>query len=395
LSRIGPPGIDKLPVLVYIHQMKKPQGSLISYFTRMVGRRGGVNLAQGKPGFNPPPQLLDILKKKTDVFDLHQYAPANGNFELLALLVNEYSSFPPITEDNLLVVQGATEGIFLTFYYLIKILKKPFAALSFDPVYESYSKLSDIFGIPFEYVDFEENLEIDFPRLETVIREKRVGVIFIASPGNPLGKVWTRDEMTQIVRLAQEHDCYIIVDAVYSHIYFKQPPFNPLELKSDRLFYINSFSKMLSITGWRVGYIITGKDHMTQIRAIHDYTGLSAPTLFQAAIVEYLSRFDFGAAYVRELRQKTKASYTYMRRELEALNFAVPPIEGGYFIWTKLPPPYRDAFEFASDLYNKVQVAVVPGENFSETKDDYIRLNMSHELPVIREGAERLRKFLK
>lgn len=373
--------------------MEKPKGSLISYFSRMVVRHGGINLAQGKPGFAPPRELLDILKEKIDDESLHQYAPGIGNFELLDLLVREYSRIVPIDSDNLLVVLGATEGISLTFLYLTRILQKPFAALSFDPVYESYPKLPEIFAVPFVYFDLAEDLGVDFTRLEQTIEENKVKIVFVASPGNPLGKVWTRAEIERLVALSRRCRFFIIFDAVYKDIFYDHEPYNPLSLNYERLFYVNSFSKMLSITGWRIGYIIAEKEHMENIRDIHDYTGLSAPGLFQAAVVEYLKEYDSGREYIKSVREKCKESFLFMKGVLEELGFKVPQSDGGYFLWAKLPPVYEDAFRFALDLYDKVKVGVVPGENFSPSKARCIRMNIAQELPLIQQAAQKLREY--
>ena len=67
--------------------MKKPEGSLISYFSNLVKRDGGINLAQGRPGFAPPDELMAILADKAPNPDLHQYAPGNGNFKLIKLFL--------------------------------------------------------------------------------------------------------------------------------------------------------------------------------------------------------------------------------------------------------------------------------------------------------------------
>jgi len=379
--------------------MRKPSGSLISHFSRMVTRSKGINLAQGKPGFNPPPELLQILIKKSTDKKIHQYAPGNGNFNLLKLLEKNYSRLSSITQDNFLIVQGATEGISLIFFYLTTFLPKPYSVLSFDPVYESYPKLSDIFNIPFTYFNFKNDLSIDFTRLEKIIKEKKVKIILIASPGNPLGKVWQKDEMVKMILLSKKMKFYLIFDSVYKDIYFKDVPYNPLQteplsIPNNHLFYVTSFSKMLSITGWRVGYIITEKNHMKKIRAIHDYTGLSAPSLFQSVIYEYLNSYDFGKKYVSEIRKKCQLSHDYMKNKLEKLNFKIPEIQGGYFLWAKLPPQHRDGFLFSSDLYNTANVGVVPGENFSKTKREFIRLNIATEMPVLKKSVQKITQFI-
>ncbi len=377
--------------------MEKPNGSLISYFSRLVTRKGGINLAQGKPGFPPPERLLDILEEKNKHPFFHQYAPGIGNFKLLTLLSEAYYHYTPIQEDNLLITQGATEAIFLTFFYLDKILPRPYSVLSIDPDYESYPRLANILDTPIEYIDYNEDLTIDFSAVERIVKEKNVKIMFIASPGNPLGKIWSETELANIVSLAKTYDFYIIFDGVYKDIYFDAPPSIPLSaLPSGRLFYIDSFSKMLSITGWRIGYLITSQNHIKAIRDIHDYTGLSAPSLLQEAIAEYLESQNFGATYTKWVRTSTKETYLFMKQSLDKLGFTVPNIGGGYFIWARLPASsrFQDGFQFANELLNQTGLAVVPGENFSKTKTNYIRLNIACDLQVIREAATKLHQFM-
>lgn len=383
--------------------LQRPDGSLISFFSNRVKKEGGINLAQGTPGFPPPQALLNLLASGAADKSLHQYAPGNGNFQLLELIRDHYNDLykdhytpvSPLNTDNLLVVQGATEGIFLTFFYLTTILEKPFSALSFDPVYESYPQLARMFGVPFHYEDFQPDFSIDFERLERVIEEKNVKVLFIASPGNPMGRVWTKEEMEKVVELSRRYGFYIIFDAVYKELYFDQPPFNPLSLQYEKLFYIDSFSKTLSITGWRIGYIITSRDHMKKIRAIHDYTGLCAPSVLQTAIARYLADTGFGKEYIQTIRGKCRDSFQFIKPVMAETGFSVSPVQGGYFLWAQLPEGYPDAFEFAVDLYEKTGVAVVPGENFSLTKTNYIRMNIGTELSIIKEAAQRMRGFFK
>ncbi len=371
----------------------KPEGSLISYFSNLVKKEGGINLAQGTPGFFPPPLLLQTLEAAAQNPSLHQYAPGSGNFQLLDLIRLAYTPVAPIEPDNILIVQGATEGIFLSFFYLTTLLARPFAALSFDPVYESYPVLANMFGIPFFYGHLGQNLSVDFWELEKTIEEQNVKVVFIASPGNPLGKVWTREELEKLLALSKQYEFYILFDAVYNEIYFNQPPFNPLSFQDERLFYINSFSKTLGITGWRIGYLITHRDHMKHIREKHDYTGLCAPSVLQSTIASYLANSEFGKDYSQTIRLKCQQSYNYMKGILTPLGFNVVSSEGGYFLWAQLPASIEDAFSFALDLYERKRVAVVPGENFSPWHTNYIRMNIAVDMPIIEETAQRIINF--
>lgn len=375
--------------------MHRPEGSLISHFSNMVKNQGGINLAQGVPGFDPPKPLLDILLSYIHKDGrIHQYAPGNGVFDLLELLAEHYSPLCSLSPENILVTQGATEGLSLLLLYLKSILGKKQTVMSFDPPYESYPVLPKIYNM--NYIGFPWSAgEIDFTAVERTIQSNHVDVVIIASPGNPHGRIWSEFEWTKLRELSHQHDFYVIYDAVYKDIYFKNHPFSPLIFDDARFFYVDSFSKMLSITGWRLGYIITESAHMKAIRRIHDFTGLSGPSLFQLAVVDYLRDYDFGEEYVRQIRSQCTESLDILQTILDRLGFRLPTIEGGYFLWAGLPDGWSDGFEFASQLYDRAQVAVVPGENFAPRQKDYVRILFAADPDIIREAGEHIMQFIK
>ncbi|MEE4198588.1 MAG: pyridoxal phosphate-dependent aminotransferase [Bacteroidales bacterium] len=371
---------------------KKPDGSYISFMSNKVKLHGGINLAQGIPGFNPPEELTRLLSTLATT-DLHQYAPGNGNHELLDLLLKKYHPEFNFSRDNFLVLQGATEALSLLYIYFNRILPHPFSALAFDPVYESYKHLPKIFNTGFVSFPLREDSTVDFSKLEKVCREKRVKVIFLGTPGNPLGKIWSRHEVDQLLKISKALDVFIVFDAVYRELYFEDKPYIPLDQFNENLFYVNSFSKVFSITGWRVGYLVAHQTHMEQIRSIHDYTGLCAPSVLQEAIVHYLRKYNYGEQYIASLRENLKTSFQLLSSELKNLGFNVPETRGGYFVWARLPQGYSDGFKFAVDLYEQQKVAVIPGEHFSPRATDYIRLNIARPLAEVRQGIERMNDF--
>lgn len=356
-----------------------------------VKAEGGINMAQGIPAFQPPEPLLRKLQEI--VFQpIHQYAPGTGNKLLTNQIVNRYHKYG-LNQQNLLITNGGTEALSLLFTYFSKKIKVPFSTLAFDPVYESYKNLPRIFNRPFVAFPFNQNAEIDFSALEKTILEHEVKVIFISSPGNPLGKVWHQNEVENIVALAKKHGIYLVFDSVYCDLYFNQPPYSPLKHFSEQVFYVNAFSKKLSITGWRIGYLFAHHAHMSEIMDIHDYTGLSTPSILQQAVGEYLSEHNFGDDYSDKLREQLQKNYQQLSKELTQLGFKVITAEGGYFIWATLPCKYTNGFNFALDLYETEKVAVVPGEHFSNQAKNIIRFNIAINNDEIKAAIKRIKRF--
>ena len=189
---------------------QKPTGSYISFMSNKVKTYGGINLAQGIPGFDPPKELTNILSNISND-NLHQYAPGNGNNELLELLLTKYQEEFPFAKENFLILQGATEALSLLYIYFSKIIPKPFSALAFDPVYESYKYLPEIFNTDFISFSFESDSSIDFEKLEKACVNNNVKVIFLGSPGNPYGKIWTKSEINFLLDLSERLNIYIVL----------------------------------------------------------------------------------------------------------------------------------------------------------------------------------------
>ncbi len=370
-----------------MQEKKIPDTSLIAFMSNKVKANGGINLAQGVPSFNPPKELIKALVLNSDK-NFHQYAPSDGNFKLVECIKRDYKISEP---DSVLVTNGATEAISLVYFHLLRKFGNDFTVMAFSPVYESYANLPALFGQNLVTMNTETNLDKNL--FEEFIKEKKVKLLFIASPGNPFGKIWKKNEIDFIVELAEKYNFYIVFDAVYKDIYFDEQTYVP-EIKTKNLFVTDSFSKMLSITGWRVGFLLAEKSEMAEIKKIHSYTGLSSSSILQETIADYLDNRQLASQYVKELRNFVTTSYKFASNKLKNMSFSVPKVDGGYFIWARLPENYKNSFNFAVELYEKEKVAVVPGIHFSRQAFDKIRINIAMPVSTISEALSKIENFI-
>lgn len=370
-----------------------PQGSLIGYMSSKVKEGGGINLAQGIPGYEPPAELLESLRKAS-FKNVHQYPPGTGNFRLADFIAHSFENELQITRDDVLITNGATEALSLLFLYFTQFLKQDFSVLSFDPAYESYSRLPEHFGVKYlSFGDYSQN-SMNFEVFETLVKENNVKLLFLGSPGNPYGRMHSEKELDTLCLLAEKLDFYIVFDAVYKELYTQQKPYQGLKHFGKRYLYVNSFSKLLSITGWRIGYLLADSTHMKGIRSMHDYTGLCVPSVLQEALIDYLEDNNGGIDYIVLLRNQVNAAFLFFIPELEKMGFNIPIIDGGYFIWAQLPNKFRCGFEFAEKLYEKERIAVVPGIHFSKNASSYIRINIARPEKELWSAIEGIRRFV-
>lgn len=369
--------------------------SWISRMSNMIKAGGGINLAQGIPGFSPPGELLEILRNKVSG-DVHQYPPGNGQAKLVKQICANYKQYRKLVPEEILVVQGATEGINLVYTYLVNRLGNDWYALAFDPVYESYRELPKIYNNNLVKIPLMAGGEISREKVEGEIDSKNVKLVFVNSPGNPYGKIWSRDEFEWIMRLSKKKGFYVLIDAVYKDLYFgSDEPYYPLSGDWSRLFYVNSFSKMLSITGWRIGYLMAESGIMKELRSIHDYTGLCAASILQYSISDYLEENEYGRKYVSGIRNILAENYLYAKKELEALGFIPEETGGGYFIWCRLPENKLSGVEFALQLYEQQKVGVIPGIHFRDEAQNWIRINIARDKDELSTALKSIKVFIK
>jgi len=131
-----------------------------------------------------------------------------------------------------------------------------------------------------------------------------------------------------------------------------------------------------------------------EIAAIHDYTGLSSPSVLQQAMAFYLDKYNFGKEYTESLREKIKDNYYQLEKELTNLGFKVIQAQGGYFIWAQLPEGLTDGFQFTIDLYEKQKVAIIPGIHFSEDAGSFIRINIARHPYEISMATSKIKKYM-
>lgn len=365
--------------------------SLIREMSRVAQRHGAINLAQGFPDWDPPAELVQAAKATMDS-GRHQYAVTWGSAELRAALAAKIARFTgvPVDGDRELVVTcGATEAMMVA---MMTVCDPGDRVGLFSPFYENYAADAILCGaIPVHVPLYPPKYDFDADELRRAFASGLKAFV-LCNPSNPCGRVFTREELGQIARLAEEFDVFVITDEVYEHIVF--PPhrhtyFATLPGMAARTLACSSLSKTFSITGWRLGYVHAAPEIVAQARKVHDFLTVGAAAPLQHAVVTAL---NFPASYYESLVAEYAASRDVLLGYLDRTGLSYTKPEGAYFVMVDISPfGHASDVEFSHWMAREIGVAPVPGSSFfAHPENRYVRLNFAKRPETLRAAGERL-----
>ncbi len=365
--------------------------SVIRDMTRQANRHGAINLAQGFPDFNPPEELIEALSCAIRG-DHHQYAVTWGAPRFREALARKFNRFTGLSIDpdrHIVTTCGSTEAMMVA---MMTACNPGDKVVVFSPFYENYAADAILSGaepifVPLRPPDFS----FDPEDLKKAFAQKPKALV-LCNPANPSGKVFTREELTLIAQLAEEHDVFVLADEVYEHIVYapnRHISFATLPGMFDRTLTCGSLSKTYSITGWRLGYVVASAEVISAARKVHDFLTVGAAAPLQEAAVTAL---NFPESYYAQLT----ADYT-AKRDLflgylgqTGLPFTEP--QGAYYVLLDISSLGRgDDTACAQWLVRYSGVAGVPGSSFfREPEKRFVRFHFAKREETLRAAGERL-----
>ena len=368
--------------------------SVIRRMTRISNRYNAVNLSQGFPDFDPPEALTNALKEVA-AKGPHQYSITWGaqNFrEALAAKHARFTGMQIDPEGEVVVTCGSTEAMMCAMMSTVNPGDK---VAVFSPFYENYGADAILSGAEPLYIPLRPPLfDFDPDELEAAFK-KGAKALILCNPSNPCGKVFTRDELMTIARLAEKYDAYVITDEVYEHIVydpFEHISFATLPGMRDRTITCGSLSKTYSITGWRLGYIIASPEIIDTARKVHDFLTVGAAAPLQEAAVTAL---NFGDEYYKELKEKYTSLRDFFLAGLDKAGIPHTTPQGAYYVLADISEfGYKSDLEFCEVLAEKTGVGAVPGSSFfRENVNHLIRFHFAKKESTLQAALDRLMKI--
>jgi len=266
--------------------------TIFTVMSALANECGAINLSQGFPNFDPPQELRDLVMKYMNK-GLNQYAPMPGVPALRKVLSEKIYDLYKLDIDpdtEITVTAGGTQALFTAIATFIGAGDE---VILLEPAYDSYGPAVEVQGgKPVPYQLSAPDYRVDWARLEQLVTG-RTRMIIVNTPHNPTGKIFTRNDLTALERLAEKHDLWVLSDEVYEHIIF-DGQFHESVFRYPKLFHrslaVFSFGKTFHATGWKMGYCVAPAHLMQEFRKVHQFNVFAVNTPFQHALAEYLRR---------------------------------------------------------------------------------------------------------
>lgn len=176
---------------------------------------------------------------------------------------------------------GASEAIFCAMQAFVNPGDE---VIIMQPFFDSYpATVTMSGGIPV-YVSLQSknNYTLNFEELEAKITPK-TRMVVLNNPNNPLGKVWSRQELLKLANIVEKHDLLVLADEVYETLVYdgEMIKFASLPNMFERTITVGSLGKMLGITGWRIGWAIAPQELIRSLWLVHQYLPFCASTPLQ------------------------------------------------------------------------------------------------------------------
>ena len=342
-----------------------------SVFERMsllAAEHGAVNLGQGFPDFGWPDEILGVaagaLKDGSN-----QYPPSRGLPALRQAIAVHYGRHQGLSlnDANVCVTSGATEALGAA---ILATVSPGDEVLIFTPAYDSYAPMiRRAGGIPREIALQPPDWTIDLAAVGTAIGTKTRAML-LNNPHNPTGRLFNREELRSLAKIAREHGLIVISDEVWEHVLLGGREFTSISAlpgMAERTIKIGSAGKIFSLTGWKVGWMIAAPELASLVARAHQFlTFATAPNL-QAAVAFGLNDGD---AWLAPMRDRFTRARDRMAQGLASAGYKVLDSGATYFLCVDLEGSgiELDDEAFATCAVEQAGVAVVPLSAFAEER---------------------------
>ncbi len=354
-----------------------------------------ITLSIGEPDFNTPDPIKESAKKAIDENITH-YPPVAGYKELRQAIAHKFKRDNQLDFDmeQVVVSNGAKQSLANIF---LSILNPGDEVIVPAPYWVSYIEMIKIAGGVPVVIDtyIKDNFTLHPQQLEAAI-SPRTKAFLINSPGNPTGKVFSKEELDTLAAVLEKHpDILVISDEIYEYLNFDGVHHSIASCKGmkERTVVVNGVSKGYAMTGWRIGYMAGPKFIADACIKLQGQYTSGASGISQMAALSAVENDPSDSEYLtfmkRSFKERRDLMIEKIRKDLPEMKTNIP--EGAFYLFPDVTAYFgktdgKRTINTANDLVmyllHEAHVALVTGEAFGSPDNIRISYATSPELLV-------------
>lgn len=240
------------------------------------------------------------------------------------------------------------------------------------------------------------NYHIDFDNLEQLMKDENNKLFLLCNPHNPVGRIWSEEELKKIVSLCEKYDVLLLSDEIHCDIAEPGYEYNSILKYSDKAIALFAPSKVFNLASLHCSCVVS-KDH-DLLKRIEEGLGqddLGEPNYFGP--YGSIAAFNHGDEWVKEMNEyvfynKRYINY-FLQRELPKLHLV--DNKATYLLWLDISAYTNDSEEFAKRLREETGLFVSNGKQFGKGGETFLRINVATSLDNVKDACNRLKKFVK
>jgi aspartate aminotransferase len=338
-----------------------------------------INLGLGEPDLAPPKEAIEGMNRAANE-GLNKYGPTAGIPELRKGVAEWFSRYGSLSAENIMITPSGSSALLEATQAFIDPGDEVLVPSPGFVIYSPHTQLAG--GRPMEYKLTERDFLPDIEDMKTLIT-KKTKMIVVNSPSNPTGGVLDEKTYKALLDLADDHGLIILSDEVYDAYIYEGKHYSFMD-HLDKAIVINGFSKMMAVTGWRMGVICSNKEIMNDLIKMQYHVCASPNMPAQYGILNALPVME---GYLENARKVFGARRDLISKRIgEIAGMSMAPPKGSFYAFPSYDLDIRS--EDLAGTLAKNGLICTPGSSFGKYGEGHLRFSYAADEKKIDAGMD-------
>jgi aspartate aminotransferase len=350
---------------------------------------GDISFGLGEPDL-PTPDVIRREAMRVIQEEQNGYTLQAGLTALRERVAQDYPHLN-LTTDQVIITAGSQEAMYLA---LMTLVEAGDEVLIPNPGFVAYPTIAHMAGGRPTFYQLPASRDFSFDLDDFKLRiNSKTKVVVCTSPSNPTGRTLTTEDLRGITQAIEESgsDAFVISDEIYRDLYYGGERPGSISEFYPRTVVISGLSKSMSMTGWRLGWILGEEALIRAAHLLHGYVTTCAATISQKAALAAWSNEAISAR--EQIRGTFQRRRDYLLASLRGVGLRSVTPEGAFYTMVDVGS-YGSSVEVAEAMLD-AGVVTVPGSAFGSEGEGFLRVSFCADLPVLEEGVKRMSAALR